>query len=62
MSGDNEMNESILKLLELKNIFSIEKDGDDFILWEGCDHYFHTTLTRNDIRQLIAELHELIKL
>ncbi len=48
--------ESILSRLGCGNVFNIERDGDMFIVTEGCDGWFAERLTRDELRQLATEI------
>ena len=52
---------SILNKLGEANVFNICKgdDSDTFAIWESCDYYFKTTITKQELQQLIEELQAL---
>lgn len=37
-------------------IFEVWKDTEGYTFQERCDNYFRTTLTRDEVRQLVREL------
>lgn len=63
-------NKSIVERMSEEGIFSIEKSTKfeieraglvegSFTLWDGCDSYYRTHLTRDELRKLGEELIEL---
>jgi hypothetical protein len=51
--------ENILKFLEDKQVFSIDKYSEGFNVSECCDYYYNETLTKDELLQLAEELKEL---
>jgi hypothetical protein len=52
--------DTMLQTIDDHNIFSIEPQGDNFILREECDGYFDLYLTPYEVRQLALELLEIV--
>jgi hypothetical protein len=55
---------SILKCLGYtgSRIFEIEKNGDEYTLYEACDGYYRETLTKDELLRLSDELRRLAEL
>lgn len=47
---------TILEHLKSEKVFSIERDGDRFMVTEECDGWFGEWLTRDELRQLAGEI------
>lgn len=50
----------ILDGLKSSGIFSIKKDGEDYVFTEECDNYYWARLSKNEVEFLIKQLNELI--
>jgi hypothetical protein len=57
--GGGEINGPVLSAIEDARVFYIERDGDTFVLREGCDDYFAIRLSKEEFRKFIEELQEL---
>ncbi len=51
---------TILEKLAAANVFNIDKtNSNEFSIWESCDYFFKTTITKAELQQLIHELQAL---
>lgn len=50
----------VLKSLSCERIFSVERNGDNFVFNEECDNHFYFTLNKVEMLRLIEQLQELV--
>lgn len=54
------MSTSILNKLSTEYVFNIDKtNSDEFTIWESCDYFYKTSITKAELQQLIQELQAL---
>jgi hypothetical protein len=52
----SEVKRSMLEFLDNERIFSVEKDGEQFVFTEECDRYYTTRLSKEQMVTLACEI------
>jgi hypothetical protein len=58
--GGEDFEGSYLDWLQRNRIFQLQRRGDDFILIEACDDYFAVDISKDQLKNIIKELQELL--